>query len=73
MAKPLPHHQQLDFGLVVTDPNAARQMAAKRRRTCLHCARDFDSSGPGNRICTRCRSLDAFTSAPVDFSVHAAF
>ncbi|MGF7213038.1 hypothetical protein GGE65_007674 [Skermanella aerolata] len=71
MAKTLP--QQLDFGLIVTNPDAARQMAAKKLRRCLHCARDFDSAGPGNRICMRCRGLDAFTSPSVDFPIHAAF
>lgn len=71
MAKSLP--QQLDFGLVVTDPDAARQLATKRSRRCLHCSKTFDSSGPGNRICTRCKGLDAFTCMPVDFSIHASF
>ena len=31
--------------------------AAARNRPCISCHRTFHSSGPGNRMCTRCRQL----------------
>ena len=64
---------QLDFGLIVTDPDAHRAQAARKQRKCLSCSKSFKSTGPGNRICVRCKGLDAFTSAPSAFTVHAAF
>lgn len=64
---------QLSFGLIVTDPEAHRAEAARKQRRCLHCSRDFASAGPGNRICTRCKGSEVFTSSPSSFSIHAAF
>ena len=64
---------QLSFGLVITDPAAHRALAAQKQRKCLSCSKGFNSAGPGNRICTRCKGLDAFTSAPSAFTVHASF
>ena len=29
-----------------------------KKRTCLKCNRLFDSEGPGNRICRRCRQIN---------------
>lgn len=29
------------------------------KRTCLKCNKLFDSEGPGNRICPRCRQVNA--------------
>ncbi len=38
-----------------------------KKRTCLKCNKLFDSTGPGNRICPRCRQsndrLPPFTEA----------
>ena len=31
----------------------------EKKRTCLKCNRLFDSEGPGNRICPRCRQINA--------------
>lgn len=64
--------QQLDFGLIITDPEAHRVAAARKTRRCLSCDRQFASTGPGNRICGGCKSLEAWTS-PSDYSLHAAF
>jgi hypothetical protein len=60
----------------------ARAKAAEKRaaaaalttpRRCLHCTRDFPSTGPGHRICSPCKSLEVFTSSPSSFSIHASF
>lgn len=59
---------QLSFGLIVTDPMAFRLQAMQKTRRCLACSDDFASTGPGNRICGRCKSLEAWTS-PDEFSV----
>lgn len=64
---------QLDFGLIVTDPDAHRAQAARKQRRCLSCSKGFNSTGPGNRICTRCKGLEVFTSSPSSFALHAAF
>jgi hypothetical protein len=65
--------EQLDFGLVITDPAAHRAEAAKKQRMCLSCSKGFASAGPGNRICKRCKGTEVFTSSPSCFSIHAAF
>lgn len=36
----------------------------KVERACLRCGKQFDSSGPGNRLCQRCRSVDVSPLAP---------
>ena len=61
--------EQLSFGLIVTDPRAYRAEAAKKQRRCLSCSSTFNSAGPGNRICGRCKSLEHFTCAPVEYSL----
>lgn len=44
-------------------------IAARRKdRTCLSCRGSFRSEGPGHRICSPCKGLDAWTS-PNEFSV----
>jgi|1186.fasta_scaffold949254_2 hypothetical protein len=67
--------EQLSFGLIVTDPEAHRQQLARKSRRCLSCDSSFQSTGPGNRICSRCKSTEAFHSSPDAFSIHihAAF
>jgi hypothetical protein len=64
--------QQLDFGLIVLDPQEHRIQSARKQRKCLSCSDSFESHGPGNRVCPACKDLDAWTS-PVEFSVHASF
>jgi hypothetical protein len=64
---------QLDFGLIVTDPDAHRAQAARKQRKCLSCSKGFNSAGPGNRICVRCKNHEVFTSSPSSFSIHASF
>jgi hypothetical protein len=65
--------EQLSFGLVILDPQAHRLQSMCKSRKCLSCSSDFQSSGPGNRICPRCKSSEAFHSSPDAFSIHAAF
>lgn len=45
----------------------------QRERRCLSCSRPFASTGPGNRICRKCKHLEAWVSGARDFAVHAAF
>jgi hypothetical protein len=71
MAKAQP--AQLDFGLIVLDPQKHRLQAMQKSRKCLSCSSSFASSGPGNRICPRCKSSEAFTCSPDAFSIHAVF
>lgn len=59
---------QLSFGLLILDPEAHRIHAMKRTRKCLCCGDQFSSHGPGNRICSPCKALDAWTS-PNEFSI----
>jgi len=63
---------QLDFGLVILDPEAYRRQQQKKGRRCLSCSRSFASTGPGNRICRKCKDLDGWTT-PTDFAIHATF
>jgi hypothetical protein len=63
--------KQLDFGLIITDPEAHRLEMKKKGRTCLSCSQTFQSTGPGNRICSPCKELEAWT-CPAAFSVHTA-
>lgn len=65
--------EQLNFGLLVLDPDAARKQAEQKQRRCLHCSNSFKSSGAGHRICSRCRSLEIFTSSPTEFFSNCAF
>lgn len=65
--------EQFSFGLVITDPEAHRAQAAQKHRRCLSCSKDFKSTGPGNRVCGRCKSTETFTCSPSSFTVHAAF
>ena len=32
-----------------------RMEAKERQRACLRCGRQFESAGPGNRLCSTCR------------------
>ena len=64
--------EQLSFGLVITDPQAHRAEATKKQRRCLSCSSTFNSAGPGNRICGRCKSLEHFTCSPVEYSLVTA-
>ncbi|UEM08163.1 hypothetical protein JL101_036325 (plasmid) [Skermanella rosea] len=61
-------HQQLSFGLVITDPAEHRRRLLTKPRRCLSCDRTFASCGPGNRICTACKGREAW-SGPADFAV----
>lgn len=65
-------HQQLSFGLVITDPQAHRIQAQRKTRRCLGCLEDFASSGPGNRICSPCRDLDGWKAGVTEFSIVSA-
>lgn len=63
--------EQLSFGLIITDPQAHRHASQQKLRDCLSCSRAFLSIGPGNRICTLCKSRDAW-SGPTAFTVAAS-
>jgi hypothetical protein len=63
--------EQLTFGLIVLDPEQHRLQAMCKPRRCLSCSSSFPSTGPGNRICTRCRSSELFTCSPVEYSIAA--
>lgn len=45
-------------------PKEAAPMTARRRR-CLCCRSEFDSEGPGNRICPSCRNTETYRSSDV--------
>jgi hypothetical protein len=64
---------QLDFGLLVLDPIEHRRQQQAKGRPCLSCRSMFPSTGPGNRICSGCKQRDAWSAAPAEFSIHAAF
>ena len=40
----------------------AQNKAEQKKRLCLMCGRMFDSLGPGNRICKKCKSTAAWRS-----------
>jgi hypothetical protein len=63
--------EQFSFGLIVTNPDKARQEAAVKERKCLSCSKNFKSEWSGNRICGRCKDCVAWGS-PADFSVSTA-
>jgi hypothetical protein len=65
--------EQIAFPIAVIDPEAHRILLAQRPRKCLCCQRDFESAGVGNRICGRCRSSEAFTCSPAEYSIAASF
>jgi hypothetical protein len=64
---------QLDFGLLILDPDAHRQQQQCKPRRCLSCDSAFASTGPGHRICDACKALDGWKSGVSDFSVSCAF
>jgi hypothetical protein len=63
--------KQLDFGLIVLDPDGYHRQQQCRDRKCLSCSRTFLSAGPGNRICLQCKDLDGWTSPATSYALHA--
>jgi|tagenome__1003787_1003787.scaffolds.fasta_scaffold20485572_3 hypothetical protein len=63
---------QLGFPLAVIAPDEYRIAAARKTRKCLCCGDTFASAGPGHRICSPCKELDAWSS-PNEFSVAVSF
>jgi hypothetical protein len=55
----LRHVQTVAADLAGDRPGARRVPSSLAARDCLSCNRVFLSSGPGNRICPRCRGADA--------------
>lgn len=55
----LRHVQTVAADLAGDRPGARRVPSSLAARNCLSCSRIFLSSGPGNRICPRCRGADA--------------
>ncbi len=53
------HVQTVAADLAGDRPGARRVPGSLAARDCLSCNRVFLSSGPGNRICPRCRGADA--------------
>jgi hypothetical protein len=64
--------KQLSFGRLILDPEAHRLEAMRKPRRCLSCDRQFNSHGPGNRICLKCKNLDTWNSGVPSIAVHAA-
>jgi hypothetical protein len=48
----------------------ATKIPCKPRR-CLSCCKSFSSTGLGNRICRRCKGLDAWNGTVAEFSLPA--
>jgi hypothetical protein len=65
--------EQLNFGLIVLDPQAHRIQSQQKPRKCLSCAKTFQSAGPGNRICGACKDRDVWKSGVVEFCSAASF
>jgi hypothetical protein len=65
--------RQPDPGPAVPAQTDHRHDQQQRERRCLSCGGQFASTGPGNRICPRCKHRDAWKSGACDFAVHAAF
>jgi hypothetical protein len=64
--------RQPDPGPAVPDPSGHHSQQQGERR-CLSCRRPFASTGPGNRICRKCKHLDAWKSGVRDFAAPGAF
>jgi hypothetical protein len=64
---------QLDFGLLVLDPEAHLRQQQCRHRRCLSCSRDFPSTWAGNRICGPCKDLDSWSSPATSYTISCAF
>jgi len=64
---------RLNLGSGVPDSSGHHRQQQQGERRCLSCSRPFASTGPGNRVCRKCKHQDAWKSGVVDFAVHAAF
>jgi hypothetical protein len=67
--------RQPDPSPAVPNRDAHRQPQGRQQqgeRRCLSCRRPFASTGPGNRICRKCKHQDDWKSGVRDFIVHAA-
>jgi hypothetical protein len=64
--------RQPDFGPAVPDPADSRRQRQRERR-CLSCDRPFASTGSGNRICRKCKHLNAWKSGVRDIAAPGAF
>ena len=56
------------FGTIITDPDEHRAQLARKPRKCLSCGDTFPSEHAGNRVCSDCKQLVAW-STPNDFSL----
>jgi hypothetical protein len=65
--------RQPDFGPAVPDPADSRRHRPQGERRCLSCGGQFASTGPGNRICRKCKHLNAWKSGVRDFAAPGAF
>jgi hypothetical protein len=64
--------RQSDFDPAVPDPADHRHDQQQRERRCLSCGGQFASTGPGNRICRKCKDRDTWKSGVRDFDAIAA-
>jgi ribosomal protein S27AE len=66
-----PKVEQFSLGLAITDPDKARQQAARKTRKCLSCSNSFVSEWAGNRTCGRCKNTVSYDGIS-DFSLSTA-
>jgi hypothetical protein len=59
--------RQPDPGPAAPDPADPRRQRQGERR-CLSCGGQFASTGPGNRICRKCKDRDTWKSGVRDFA-----
>jgi hypothetical protein len=52
--------RQPNSGPVIPDPANSHHQQCQGKRHCLSCGRPFVSTGSGNRICRKCKHLDAW-------------
>lgn len=72
-AKRIAARKAYTTAIIEEEKQQAERIASMRKtRRCLSCDRQFASHGPGNRICLKCKDLDAWSSPP-EFTTVAAF
>jgi hypothetical protein len=64
---------QLDFGLLILDPQEHARQARMKTRKCLACGEGFPSEHAGHRVCDGCKSLEAWRSANAASAALAGF
>jgi hypothetical protein len=60
---------QLDFGLLVFDPEAVEQEQRRNGRTCLCCRKTFLSAHAGHSICDGCKASVEWQAAVPEYTI----